>query len=84
MAAYRFYLGTNYTGYTVEPGGWKRITFPKVDITTPFSYIKVEIWFWDLGDPPFTFGASLDDLSLTVSLTGIAPSSFGRVKAIYR
>jgi len=82
--SYYFYLGENYVGTNIPPIGWQHITFPKADIKIPFNYVKIELEFDSTGMPPFDFGGSLDDVSVTVTLSGVEPASLGRVKALYR
>ena len=82
---YGFYLGENHVGTNIAPIlTWQHITFPKDNITAPFNYVKIELEFWDTGEPPFNFAGSLDDVSVTVTLSGVEPASLGRVKALYR
>jgi hypothetical protein len=83
-AGYKFYLGVNCSSANIYPGIWQRITFPKATITVPFNYVKIALEFEELGEPPHNFAGSLDDVSLTVTLSGVQPASLGRVKALYR
>jgi len=89
---FSFRLGENEYGTTPGPGTgwgwleqWYEIMMPLGSITTPFNYVYIWVKVHAYGaPPPYNLEAALDDISVTVTGTGVSPTSLGRVKALLR
>jgi len=90
---FRIYLGDN-NEYDVPPLPdtgwgwiiqWYKINVPLSEIQYPFDYVYIWVHVhMTTGTPPYNLYAALDDVSVTISHTGVTPASWGRVKATFR
>ncbi len=67
--------------YEFENGAWFYLDYPKYFLTNPFQNINITTQIYTVDH--WVFGA-VDDISILVTLTGVEPTSLGRVKALFK